>query len=348
MKTIDLRSDTVTQPTPAMREAMYNAEVGDDVYGEDPTVNRLQEMAAQQMGKEAALFVSSGTMGNLIAVLAQCQRGDEVIMGDLGHTFLFEAGGISALGGIFPHTLPNLPDGTLALETIQAAIQPDDIHHPITRLIILENTHNRCGGVTLKPDYCASVRDLAVENSLRVHLDGARIFNAAVALSVPTRELAAFADSVTFCLSKGLAAPVGSVLCGDRAFIERARRLRKMLGGGMRQAGILAAAGIVALEQMVDRLADDHRRARELANSLSDLPEIAFDMGLPQTNMVFASLKPSVALDAAGFAKALSQKGIRVGNVAERRVRMVTHYGIEDEDISQTITAIKEVLSQAN
>jgi threonine aldolase len=348
MKIIDLRSDTVTQPTPEMREAMFKAEVGDDVYREDPTVNRLQAMAAQRMSKEDALFVSSGTMGNLIAVLAQCQRGDEVIMGDLGHTFLFEAGGISALGGIFPHTLPNLPDGTLALETIRAAIQPDEIHHPITRLIILENTHNRCGGVILKQDYCASVSDLARENSLKVHLDGARIFNAAVALSVSPKELTAFADTVTFCLSKGLAAPVGSVLCGDRAFIDKARRLRKMLGGGMRQAGVMAAAGIVALDQMVDRLADDHRRAADLAKRLSEIPEIAFDMGLPQTNMVFASLKPTVTLNAAGFAKELAQKGIKVGNVAEKRVRMVTHYGIEDEDIKKTVMAIKEVLVQAN
>jgi len=345
MKSIDLRSDTVTQPTPEMREAMYRAEVGDDVYGEDPTVNRLQEMAASRLGKEDALFVSSGTMGNLIAVLSQCQRGDEVIMGDLGHTFLFEAGGISALGGIFPHTLPNQPDGTLSLNAIPRAIRANDVHQPVSKMIILENTHNRCGGVVLTRDYCESVGILAREKSLKVHLDGARIFNAATALAVPVKELAAFADSVTFCLSKGLAAPVGSVLCSDRDLITRARRLRKMLGGGTRQAGVLAAAGIVALDQMVPRLADDHRRAKDLATQLNQLSEIEFEMGLPQTNMVFPSLSKNVLMDAATFAKKLAQKGIKVGVVAERRVRMVTHYGIEDEDIAATFETVKEVLS---
>ncbi len=344
---IDLRSDTVTQPTPEMREAMYRAELGDDVYGEDPTVNRLQGMAAERMGKEEALFVSSGTMGNLIAVLAQCQRGDEVIMGDLGHTFLFEAGGISALGGIFPHTLPNQPDGTLSLNAIHQAIRPGDVHQPVSRMVILENTHNRCGGVVLSRDYCESVGILARENALKVHLDGARLFNAAVALSTSAKELAAFADTVTFCLSKGLSAPVGSVLCGEHDVIEKARRLRKMLGGGTRQAGVLAAAGIVALDKMVPQLADDHRRAKDLANQLCELPEIEFEIGMPQTNMVFPSVAKNVPLDAATFAKKLAQKGVKVGAVGERRIRMVTHYGIEDEDINATMAAVKEVLSRA-
>ena len=266
---IDLRSDTVTKPTPAMREAMASAEVGDDVYGEDPTVNRLEALAAEKMGKEAGLFVTSGTMGNLVAVLAHCRRGDEVIMGHLGHTFLFEGGGVSALGGVHPHTVFNQPDGTLALDDIENAIRPDNVHFPISRLVILENTHNRCGGVPLSQEYTDQVGDLAHRYGMSLHLDGARIFNAAVAAGVKAASLAEAADSVTFCLSKGLCAPVGSVLCGSMEFIQTARRIRKQVGGGMRQAGILAAAGILALENMVDRLSEDHRRARELAGQLA-------------------------------------------------------------------------------
>jgi len=249
MKIIDLRSDTVTKPTEEMRRAMAMAEVGDDVYGEDPTINRLQEMAAEMMGKEAGLFVPSGTMGNLLSVLNVCGRGDEVIMGNLGHTFLFEAGGISALGGVFPHTLPNQADGSLLLSDIENAIRPDDIHDPITRMVILENTHNRCGGTVLTPEYTQSVADLAHKHQLHLHLDGARIFNAAAALGVKAAQLTAPVDSVTFCLSKGLCAPVGSVVCGSREFIKQGLRTRKVLGGGMRQAGVLAAAGIIALEK---------------------------------------------------------------------------------------------------
>lgn len=344
MRTIDLRSDTVTQPTPEMREAMFRAEVGDDVYGEDPTVNRLQKLSAAMLGKEDALFVTSGTMGNLIAVLGHCQRGDEAIMGDLGHTFLFEAGGISALGGVFPHTLSNQPDGTLKLDAIRQAIRPNDIHHPITKLIILENTHNRCGGVVLSKTYCDEVGMFARERGLKVHLDGARIFNAAVALHIPAKDLAAFADSVTFCLSKGLAAPVGSVLCGSHEFIEKARRLRKMLGGGMRQAGILAAAGIVALERMVDRLAEDHRHAQDLAERLSALPQIEFEMGMPQTNMVFPSLKKEFPISGAEFVDRLKRKGVLAGAVGGNRMRMVMHYGIEEADIDLAFKAIKDTL----
>ena len=229
-KIIDLRSDTVTQPTPAMRQAMFEAQVGDDVYGEDPMVNRLEQLAAQKMGKEAAIFVTSGTMGNLIGVLAHCQRGDEVLMGYQAHTFLFEAGGISALGNVFAHPLPNQSDGSIRLEDIRNGIRGEDIHDPITRLVLLENTHNHCGGTVLGPDYLTQVGQLAHENGLYFHMDGARIFNAAAALGVEAAELAAPTDSITFCLSKGLCAPVGSVLCGSRAFIDRSRRVRKMLG----------------------------------------------------------------------------------------------------------------------
>lgn len=341
---IDLRSDTVTKPTLQMREAMAKAEVGDDVMGEDPTINRLQEMAAERMGKEAGLFVTSGTMGNLLAVLAQCQRGDEVIMGDLGHTFLFEGGGISALGGIFPHILHNQSDGSLDLNEVHSAIRPDDIHQPVTRMVILENTHNRCGGTVLTPAYMKQMGDLVRKDHLKLHLDGARIFNAAVALGVKAHELTREVDSVTFCLSKGLCAPVGSVLCGSRELIQKARRLRKMLGGGMRQAGILAAAGIVALEQMVDRLAEDHRRAKMIADGLQSIQGIQFEIGLPQTNMVFPSLASEVPSSAADIARRLADRGIRVGVVGERRFRMVTHYWISDDDVNTVIDAFKQVL----
>jgi threonine aldolase len=344
MNYIDLRSDTVTQPTPEMRAAMQRAELGDDVYGEDPTVNRLQELAAEKLGKEAGLFVASGTMGNLIAVLAHCGRGDEVILGSKAHTFLFEAGGISALGGVHSCQLPNQPDGTLDLDAIREAIRPDDPHAPITRLITLENTHNRCGGVALTPEYTRQVGQLAAEHGLRLHIDGARLFNAAVAQGVDARALAEPADSVTFCLSKALCAPVGSVLVGSREFIAQALRLRKQLGGGMRQAGILAAAGIVALEQMVDRLAEDHARARRLAQGLAAIPGLRLDPGTPYTNMVFAELEPGVAPTAAQVAARLAERGVKVGAVAERRFRMVPHYWIRDNDIDCAIQAFQQVL----
>lgn len=342
---IDLRSDTVTLPTPEMRACMASAELGDDVYGEDPTVNRLQELAAALMGKEAGLFVPSGTMGNLIAVLAQCGRGDEVIMGTQAHTFLLEGGGIAALGGVIPHTLPNRPDGTLAPEDILGAIRPDDIHHPISKLIILENTQNRCGGTPLTVEYTRTVGELAHGKGLRLHIDGARIFNAAAALRVPAAELTASADSVTFCLSKGLCAPVGSVLCGSQEMIARARRVRKQLGGGMRQAGVLAAAGIYALEHMTRRLEEDHRRARSLAEGLASLPGILFEMGMPATNMVFPSLSGEVPFGAAEMARRLNDRGIRVGVVRERRLRMVTHYWIDDDAVEKTVRAFREILA---
>jgi threonine aldolase len=341
---IDLRSDTVSLPTPAMREAMYRAEVGDDVYGEDPTVNRLEEMAAERMGKEAGLFVPSGTMGNLAAVLTHCQRGDEALMGHLGHTFLFEVGGISALGGVFAHTLPNQPDGSLRLEDIRNSIRGDDDHEPVTRLVILENTHNRCGGVVLTAEYTHAVGELVHARGLKLHLDGARIFNAAAALKIPAKQLAEPADSVTFCLSKALCAPVGSVLCGPAEFIARARKIRKQLGGGMRQAGVLAAAGIVALETMVDRLAEDHQRAQRLAEGLCRLGGLQLTFGMPATNMVFVSLAASVTKSAGEIAERLRQSGIRVGVVSARGFRLVTHYWIDDQAVERTILAFKEAL----
>lgn len=344
MKIVDLRSDTVTQPTAAMRVAMAKAEVGDDVMGEDPTINALQKAAAERMGKEAGLFVPSGTMGNLAAVLTHCGRGDEIILGNLSHTFIFEGGGVAALGGVMPHTLPNLADGRIDLDAMQGAIRPDDVHQPVTRLIVLENTHNRCGGTILKPEYMRQVGELAKKAGLKLHVDGARIFNAAVALGLPAKILVEQADSVTFCLSKALCAPVGSVLCGTTEFIHRARRIRKQLGGGMRQAGILAAAGLVALDEMVERLGDDHRRARTLANGLAGIPGLSLDNSVPETNMVFVSLKDDVPLNSAQVAARLTEKGVKVGAVGPRRFRMVTHYWIDDEGIDQTLKAFNQAL----
>lgn len=344
MFNVDLRSDTVTQPTPAMRKAMAEAPVGDDVYGEDPTVNRLQVMAAELMGKQAGLFVASGTMGNLTAILSHCQRGDEVMLGNKAHTFLFEAGGISVLGGVHSCQLPNQPDGSLALEDIQAAIRPDDPHDPRSRLICLENTHNRCGGTYQSVGYVHRVTEYAHDHGLFVHLDGARIFNAAVAQKIAAKDLAAGADSVTFCLSKGLCAPVGSVLCGTKEFIARALRYRKMLGGGMRQAGILAAAGIVALETMIDRLSEDHARARRLAEGLRAIPGLVLELGMPMTNMVFVSLAPEVVLSSEQVLQKLKARSVLVGATSARQFRLVTHYWLDDAGVEKTIQAFSESL----
>ncbi len=343
MEWIDLRSDTVTKPTKEMRKAMANAEVGDDVFGEDPTVNKLQSMAAEKMGKEAGLYVPSGTMGNLAAILAHCGRGDEVILGNKAHTFLYEAGGISALGGVHSCQLPNQLDGTLILEDIQAAIRSKDAHQPVSRLVCLENTHNRCGGVALSIGYTRAVGELAHANGLLLHLDGARIFNAAAQQDVPASELAEPADSVTFCLSKGLCAPVGSVLCGSGEFIRKAHRIRKQLGGGMRQAGILAAAGIVALETMVDRLAEDHKRAQLLVQGLSFLPWLVMDEGTPQTNMIFMNVNDTYPVEAKQVAGELEMFGVKVGVVGKKRFRLVTHYWIDDKGVDKAIVAFQEV-----
>ena len=343
MKTIDLRSDTVTLPTPAMREAIYRAELGDDVFGEDPTTNRLEKLAAQRMGKEAGLLVASGTMGNLVCLLTHCGRGEEVILGDQSHTFVYEAGGMSALGGIHPHTIANQPDGTMRLEDIEAAIRGDDVHFPRTRLICLENTHNRCNGSALTPQYTEAVAGLAKNRSLAVHLDGARIFNAAVALGVGVKELTRSVDSLSFCLSKGLSAPVGSVVCGSKKFIAQARRIRKVLGGGMRQSGIIAAAGIVALEQMVDRITDDHRNARRLAEGIARIEGLSIDLTRTQTNIVYFELATE-RLAADRLATELGKKGVKLLPVGPRRLRAVTHYGISAEDIDLTLTALGELM----
>lgn len=343
MNGIDLRSDTVTWPTSEMRRAMAEAEVGDDVYGEDPTLNRLEQEAAYRMGKEAAVFVPSGTMGNLAAVLSHCGRGDEVIVGDLSHTYLFEAGGVSVLGGVHTFVVPNQPDGTLSLEDISTAVRPDDAHYPISRLLILENTHNRCGGIPLSVEYTSRAAELAHSHKMKVHLDGARVFNAAAALGVNVKDLVAPVDSVTFCLSKALSAPVGSVLCGDEEFIRRARRMRKILGGGMRQAGILAAAGLEALQEVPDRLVEDHRRAQALAEGLNAIPGLKVEPYPPPSNMVFLSLEPEVDVKAAEVVEQLRDRDIRVGVVADRRFRLVTHRWIDDQAISEVIKAFQSI-----
>jgi threonine aldolase len=343
MKTIDLRSDTVTLPSQEMREAIYRAELGDDVFGDDPTVNRFERIAAERVGKEAALLVVSGTMGNLASILTHCGRGTEVILGDRCHTFIYEAGGISALGGIHPRTVPNQPDGTLRLEDIEAAIRPDDVHFPRTRLVCLENTHNRCDGSPLTAEYTAQVVDLAHRHNLAVHLDGARIFNAAVALGVDVKELTQGVDSLSFCLSKGLAAPVGSVVCGSKGFIAEARRTRKILGGGMRQAGIIAAAGIVALDKMIDRIHEDHDNAARLAKGITRIDGLSINLARVQTNIVYFDVTVE-GLGGEELAKQLSTRGVRVLSVGPARLRAVTHYGVTANDVDQAISALAGVM----
>ncbi|GAB4441058.1 MAG: low-specificity L-threonine aldolase [Anaerolineae bacterium] len=343
MDKIDLRSDTVSWPTPRMRQAMAEAEVGDDVYGDDPTVNRLQAMAAEMLGMEAALFVASGTMGNLAAVLSHCTRGDEMILGDVSHVFLNEAGGSAALGGVHARTVPVQPDGTLRLEDIRRAVRADNPHFPTTRLLCLENTQNTVGGQPLGADYMRAAIDLAHELHLKVHVDGARIFNAAVALGVEARDLVKGADSVMFCLSKGLCAPVGSMLCGSEAFIARALRARKMLGGGMRQAGVLAAAGIVALEEMVARLAEDHANACRLAEGLAAIDGIVIDPARVRTNMVQFDLADSVAITPRQLVEAVAAHGVVIR--ASSPFRLVTHYWIKSHHIDKVVAAFREALA---
>lgn len=345
MEYVDLRSDTVTKPTPEMREAMAEAEVGDDVFRDDPTVNKLESMAAERLGKEAAIFVPSGTMGNLLALLVHCQRGDEVIVGDKSHIYLNEAGGMSALGGIQPYPVPNQKNGTLALDDIRAAIRSEDVHHPITRLICLENTQNICGGVPLTVEYTQQVGEIARENNLSLHIDGARIFNSAVAQIVDVKELTAPADSVMFCLSKGLASPIGSMLVGSGKFIARARHLRKMLGGGMRQVGIIAAAGLVSLETLTARLAKDHKRAKTLADGLRGIDGLIVDEGSPLTNMIFLNLSGDVAFSMLQIAEKMRKLGVLIDAEQSRRLRLVTHYWIDDVGVEKAISAFRAVLT---
>ncbi len=340
---IDLRSDTVTHPTPAMRAAMAQAEVGDDVFDDDPTVHRLQERAAALTGQAAGLFVASGTMGNLVALLTHCGRGADVIVGDQSHIYLNEVGGMAALGGLAAAVVRNQPDGTLALADIEAAIRDEDVHHPRTRLICLENTQNICGGVPLTAAYTQQVAALALRHGLKFHLDGARLFNAAVAQGVPAAALAGPADSVMFCLSKGLSAPVGSLLCGPADFIAEARRYRKMVGGGLRQAGVLAAAGLVALEQMIERLEDDHANARRLAEGLREVSGLELEPGTAATNMVYVRLTGAARLSPQALTEALRTQGILIDGYAPR-VRLVTHAWVTAADVDKVAAALRAAL----
>ncbi|WP_421293046.1 low-specificity L-threonine aldolase [Aeromonas veronii] len=336
MRYIDLRSDTVTQPTDAMRQAMLHAEVGDDVYGEDPGVNALEAFGARLLGKQAALFVPSGTMSNLLAVMSHCQRGEGAILGNAAHIYRYEAQGSAVLGSVALQPLPMQRDGTLAFDDIKAALAPDDAHFVQTRLICLENTHN---GKVLPLSYLQEMGAFVAERGLKLHLDGARLFNAAVASETPVEVIAAPFDSISICLSKGLGAPVGSLLVGSHDFIARARRLRKMLGGGMRQAGILAQAGLFALEQHVTRLADDHRRAKRLAEGLAALSGIELDLSLVQSNMVFLRLHEGESAPLLAFMK---ERGILFSGYGE--LRLVTHLQINDDDIEEVIDAFTEYL----
>ncbi|MEM7251208.1 MAG: low-specificity L-threonine aldolase [Pseudomonadota bacterium] len=330
----DLRSDTVTRPTDAMRAAMAAAEVGDDVYGEDPTVNALEVYAAAMLGKDAALLVSSGTQGNLLALMSHCERGDEYIVGQTAHAYRSEAGGAAVLGSIQPQPLDLEPDGTLDIEKVRRVIKADDFHLARTKLLCLENTH---GGKVIPLDYIGRARALCDETGLGFHLDGARVFNAAVKLEVPIVDITAPFDTISFCLSKGLGAPVGSLLCGNAPLIDRARRLRKMLGGGTRQAGILAAAGRIALDHHVERLADDHENAAQLARALNAMPGFDVDTQWVHTNMVYVRMATEYESDLRAF---LKSRGILVSS--GNPLRLVTHLDVDRDDIANVVRAFGE------
>ena len=351
MTAIDLRSDTVTKPTDEMRRAMAAAEVGDDVFGEDPSINELQERSAALLGKEAGLLTSSGTMSNLIATLAWSSKGDEIIMGDEAHMFWNESAGQAALGGVQTRLVPNDPQGRINPDDVAAAIRPPgNLHFPRTSMVCLENTHNRCSGQVLTPEDTKAVCDVAHAAGVPVHLDGARIFNASVALEVPPVELTREVDDLSFCLSKSLSCPVGSVLVGSQEFIDNAKRWRKMLGGGMRQAGILAAAGLVALDTMIDRLAEDHQNARRLAQGLANIDGLSVDPESIQTNIVFFEVDEDLGT-AADLIAALKNHGVLVSYPGKQSIRMVTHRHISPEDIeealSRTSAAVRDVRAAA-
>jgi len=347
MDTIDLRSDTVSHPTPEMREAMAHAIVGDDVYGEDPTVNQLEIEAAQMLGKEAGLFVTSGSMGNLVAIMTHCSgRGDEIIVGNKAHIFRYETGSASVVGGVHVHTIPNQPDGTLRLEDIQTAIREDDPHFPRTKLICLENSQGTIGGVAVPKSYIDQVGAIVRQHHLKLHIDGARIFNAATELNTPVNELVASADSVTFCLSKGLCAPVGSVLVGDSAFINEARRIRKFLGGGMRQAGILASAGIIGLRMMTKRLDEDHKNARTIGEGIQNISGI--HVKSIHTNFVFFELSPDAKLSPQALIDQLeSEFRVKLSLYPgyTHTFRIVTHYWVTPERAQVVIRALRTLLN---
>ncbi|TMC53461.1 MAG: hypothetical protein E6J20_07290 [Chloroflexi bacterium] len=342
MTAIDLRSDTVAMPSPEMRQAMVTAPLGDDVFGDDPTTNRLMEVAAERMGKKAAAFVPSGTMGNLIGIAVNARSGEELIADADSHAFHYETAGAAAVCGV--QIRPVVTDaGVMSPRQIVEAVRPrDDPHQPLTAAVTFENTHNRHGGVVWPLDDLRAAADAARSQGLRVHLDGARIFNASVALGVEASEIAACADTVTFCLSKGLACPIGSIFCGSEDSVEEAVRWRKRLGGGMRQVGVLAAAGLIALDHMVDRLAEDHANARTLAEGLAELPGVTCDLRRVQTNLVFFDLQ---RMPAAMFTDECAKRGMLGAATAPQRMRFVTHYGIDAEDVQSVLKICEEVLT---
>jgi threonine aldolase len=344
MKIIDLRSDTITLPTEKMRQAMYEAELGDDVFKEDPTINKLEQLAAELMGKEASLFTPSGTMSNILSVLAQTKSGDEIILGSEAHMLWYEVGGAAAIGSVIMRTIINDSDGTIAPAALQETIRGGNIHFPPTTLLCLENTHNRCGGTVLTPSYTTEISKLAHQNGLLVHLDGARIFNAAVALGIPASELAKPVDSVCFCLSKSLSAPVGSLLSGTKEFINRSRKFRKMLGGGMRQSGVLAAAGIIAIEYGIDRLVDDHQMAQQLAQGLTSVAGIGIEPANVQTNIVVFEIQ--TGLSAANFLEQMNTRGVRLTHFSKSKVRAVTHRMINSSDINEALDRIGSFMKE--
>jgi threonine aldolase len=339
---IDLRSDTVTRPTPEMRRAMADAIVGDDQYGEDPTVDRLERLAASKLGMEAAVFVPSGTMGNVSALMAWCGRGDEMILGDQSHIYWFESGGPAALGGITQFVVPTETDGSLALDRVGAAIRPRRAGYPRTSAVAIENSHNRRSGRALPMAYLSELRSMTQRLGVPVHMDGARIFNAAAALGLPAAEIAQQVDSIQFCLSKGLAAPVGSIVAGTSGFITEVRRQRKLLGGAMRQAGVIAAAGIIALEQMIDRLPEDHGRAKTLAQGLAGVPGLGIDPDIVETNILVVRIDSR--LDQAEVVERLKENGLLVSNYGAVGVRMVTHNDVDDADIERVLDIVTETL----
>ena len=339
---VDLRSDTVTHPSPEMRKAMYDAEVGDDVYGDDPTVNHLQERAAELLGKEAGLFVSSGTQGNLVSMLAHAQRGDEILVGDQCHIMNNEAGGSMVLGSIVLYPIKTDEFGFLEPDFIKDAVKPRDYHKPPTRLLAIENTHNASSGRALNPEQMKAMADAGHEKSLSVHLDGARIFNAAVALDVPAADLTEHVDSATFCLSKGLSCPIGSIVVGSEEFIQEADRWRKMLGSGMRQVGIVAAAGLVALDSMVERMQEDHDSARYIATRMAEMKGISVDPEHIQTNIIRFRVPPHTGNQ---IASRLKEEGVYI-NGGDSDLRIVTHYGVTNEDYEFAISALDRVMRE--
>lgn len=347
---VDLRSDTLTLPTPEMREAMARAEVGDDVWEEDPTVKRLEAMAAERLGKEAGLFVASGTMGNLVSVVSQTQAGQEVVLDLDSHIFNYEVAGSAVIGSVQMRPVKTAR-GFLAPEQVREALRPANVHIPQTGLVCIENTHNRHGGTCCTPEEIGGVAAVAHGANVPVHLDGARLFNAAVAMRRDAREFTRDVDSVTFCVSKGLGAPVGSVVCGSRAFITRARRVRKMVGGGMRQAGVIAAAGIVALETMVDRLAEDHANARRLAEGIAKVPELRVDLAGVQTNIVIFGVErpggPGSAQTATNeIVAGCAARKVKVHAIGPTAIRCVTHKDVDAEDIERALDALREITSR--